>query len=216
MFVVGLFDNLILIKIQYSDSMGSGMVPTGSEAPGKEKIMLQISEFALSAPAHGVVYRASSRDAAEAIAARYTPELINHIITEEKRPAAAHGLCVAVGGLHRTWELVVGEPDPANGLYPVTERAALALGIGGHAGALRAPGIVTLSDELKEQPEIEHEATINTSHNRPWSVAQMATQAIAVAALNALDRPNWEAQEYGPALRKLLAERHARHAYIAY
>ena len=178
--------------------------------------MLQIPEFALSTPEHGVLSREPSRAAAEAAAARYTPALPGYTITEEKRPAAARGLCVAVGGLHRTWELVAAEPDPSQGLYPVTERAALALGIGGHAGALRAPGIVTLASELPNQPEIEHEATINTSHNSPWSPGREAALAVAAAALNSTGAPNWEAREYGPALRELLNERHARHAYTAY
>lgn len=178
--------------------------------------MLQISEFVLSTPEHGVLSREPSRAAAEAAAARCTPALTDYAITEEKRPAAARGLSVAVGGLERTWELVVGEADPQQGLYPVTERAALALGIGGHAGALRAPGIVCLQSELQEQPEIEHEATINTTHNRPWSAGRLAAQAVASAALNATGALDWEAQEYGPALRELLAERHARRAYTAY
>lgn len=178
--------------------------------------MLQITEFALSTPEHGVLCREPTRQAAEAAAARYTPALQDYTITEEKRPAAARGLCVAVGGLARTWELVAGEADPEQGLYPVTERAALALGIGGHEGALRAPGIVTLGSELQEQPEIEHEATINTSHNRPWSPGREAARAVAAAALNSTGSLNWEEQEYGSALRELLNERHARHAYTAY
>lgn len=178
--------------------------------------MLEVSEFALSTPEHGVLRRESSRAAAEASAARYTPALPSYSITEEKRPAAARGLCVAVGGLYRAWKLVTGDADPKQGIYPVTERAALALGIGGHVGTLRAPGIVTLASELTDQPEIEHEATINTSHNRPWSPGREAARAVAAAALNSTGSLNWEEQEYGSALREMLNERHARHAYTAY
>lgn len=178
--------------------------------------MLEVSEFAVSTNEHGVLSRELSRAAAEAAAARYTPTLPSYTITEEKRPAAARGLCVAVGGLERTWELVAIDADPQRGLYPVTERAALALGIGGHAGALRAPGIVTLASELPDHPEIEHEATINTTHNHPWSPGREAARAVAAAALNSTGALNWEAREYGPVLRELLNERHARHAYAAY
>lgn len=178
--------------------------------------MLQVSEYILSTAEHGVLCREPSRQAAEATAARYTPALQDYTITEERRPAAARGLCVAVGGLARTWELVAGEADPERGLYPVTERAALALGIGGGAGALRAPGIVTLASELQEQPEIEHEATIDTTHNQPWSAGRQAAQAVAASALNSTGALDWEAKAYGPALRELLDERHARRAYTAY
>jgi len=177
---------------------------------------MQVSEFALSTPEHGVLSRESSRAAAETAAARYTPPLQGYTITEELRPAAARGLCVAVGGLHRTWELVACDADPACGLYPVTERAALALGIGGHVGILRAPGIVTLKSELQDQPEIEEQATINTTHNQPWSAGRLAARAVAAAALGVSEAPAWESQEYGPALRRLLYERYERRAYTAY
>ena len=41
-------------------------------------------------------------------------------------------------------------------------------------------------------------------------------QAAEAAALNSTGALDWEAQAYGPALRELLDERHARRAYTAY
>lgn len=70
----------------------------------------EVSEFALSTPQYGVVYRGRNHKAAESEAA--ARGLKDYTITEERRPAAAEGLCVAVGGMNRTWVLVVGEPDP--------------------------------------------------------------------------------------------------------
>lgn len=176
--------------------------------------MLMISEFAVSTPEHGVIHRANSYKGAEAAVSRYVPALVDYTIAEEKRHAAAVGFCVAVGGMDRTWELVVGEADPANGLYPVTECAALAMGISDASVLLRSVGIVTLGGQFTEYPEIT--GNINTTHNKLWSPAGEAARAIAASALNAAPGSNWEAADYGPALRRLLDERHARHAYTAY
>ena len=176
--------------------------------------MLTISEIAISTPEHGVIHRANSYEGAQAAVSRYVPELPDYAIAEEKRPAAAVGFCVAVGGMDRTWELVVSEPDPKNGLYPVTECAALALGISDASVLLRSVGIVTLSSELMEYPEIS--GNINTTHNKLWSPAEEAARAVASGALNAQPGKNWQSAAYGPALRRLLDERHARHAYTAF
>ena len=91
--------------------------------------MHELTEYALSTIENGIVRRGISDS--DARKAAFQMKLTEFNITEEKHPAAARGLCVAVGGLHRTWELVVQEPNPVQGtrllsrrLWPLASLAA--------------------------------------------------------------------------------------------
>lgn len=183
--------------------------------------MHEVTEYALSTIENGVVRRGISDSDARKAALHM--RLTGFDITEEKRPAAARGLCVAVGGLHRTWELVVQEPSPVQGIYSVTESAALAIGLSGDSSCVLLRGldsdsaIVTTSSELTDLPELVDGMNVNQVHNRAWNVTSQAAQAIASAATGFPSVGNaWEKESFGPALRELLSERHARRCYTAY
>lgn len=176
-----------------------------------------IAEYAVASKEHGIVSRETTPEIARQCAEQMG--IAQFGIQEEQRPAAAVGFAVAAGGLARTWELLVDVvPNPEQGIYPITESAALAMGLGGGSPMLRGydntTAIATLVSELTHLPELVGQAVTNKTHNKAFSVANYAAQAIAAAA--GCSMKTWREEAYGPAIEKLLKERNARMRYRAF